>query len=153
MTHPPELTCELYAALRAFLAGSGRGRTAMPVLHLGQPGGEQRRIPHAPWHDPGARADLVTRALDGLACPTPRVWLARGGPTATAPIDLAWLTAARVGHGRHGRALEHFFVVTRRGWADVVTEEEHPWEAVFDGTAHDGTGQVWTGSLPCIRSR
>lgn len=127
MTEPAPPAGELYAALGDFLRDGGRRRTAMPVLHVGRPGGEQRRIPHAEWHDPGARADLVTRALDGLACAAPLVWLGRGGPPATAPIDLSWLAAARIAHARHGLDLAHFFVVTRLGWADAVTEEEHLW--------------------------
>lgn len=127
MTAPAASTDELYAALGAFLHEGGRRRTAMPVLHVGRLGAEQRRIPHAGWHDAGARADLVTRALDGLACAGPLVWLGRGGPPGTAPIDLAWLAAARIAHARHGLHLRHLYVVTRQGWADAVAEEEHLW--------------------------
>lgn len=124
------LAAEVHAAMCAFVLAHHRRRRVPVVLHLGTPGGEQRRITEAGWYDAGTRADLVSRALEGLSCPAPLIWLARTGPLLTASVDLAWLAAARTAHARHGSELAHFFVVTRQGWADLVADEEHPWHRV-----------------------
>ncbi|MGN6252626.1 MAG: hypothetical protein ACTHNS_12505 [Marmoricola sp.] len=130
MTATPPLAAEVHDAMCAFVTGSRWRRSVPPVLCLGRPAGEQRRVVDASWYDAGTRADLVTRALDGLACPHPLVWLGRTGGLEVAPVDLSWLAAARAAHGRHGLDLRHFFVVTRQGWADLVAGEEHPWHRV-----------------------
>jgi hypothetical protein len=130
MTVTPPLAAEVHAAMCAFVTECRWRRRISPVLHVGRPSGEHLRVADAAWYDAGARADLVTRALDGLSCPDPLVWLGRSGDLSTGSVDLAWFAAARIAHARHGVELPHFFVVTRHGWADLVVDEEHPWHRV-----------------------
>jgi hypothetical protein len=113
------------------LVGAAGTRRALPtVLHLGHPRAEEVRVPERAWYDAGARADLVTRALDGLADPAPLAWVTRSGTLDPADVDVAWLAATLTGYARHGLAPAGFFLVTRSGWADLTTGERHTWARV-----------------------
>lgn len=116
--------------MHAFVAAAGRRRRLVPVLHLGRPCDEVVETAECEWYDAPARADLVTRALDGLRCPDPLAWLGRAGGLEPREADLRWLAAVRTGYQRHGLDLPGFFVVTRHGWADLVSDQVHPWARV-----------------------
>ena len=56
-------------------------------------------------------------------------WLVRPGTPEPHDLDLQWLAAARTAFGMHGRALDGFYVITRTGWRDVLTDETPGLEA------------------------
>src|SRR3954466_7320612 len=124
-----ELAAAITEELRRFVAAAGTRRALPTICHVGQPAGEAVMLPEA--DDPGLRADLVVRAMDGLtttlgAC----AWMTRGGDLETTNSDLGWFAAARAGFARHGLALPAFVVVTRTAWVDLVTGERHVWRRV-----------------------
>jgi hypothetical protein len=120
----------LSRAMRDLARAAGRRRALPTVLHLGHPRSEEVLVPDRDWYDAGIRADLVTRALDGLADPAPLVWLTRSGGLDPTDVDAAWCAAALAGLARHGLPVAGFFVVTRAGWADLTTGERHAWSRV-----------------------
>lgn len=127
------LAGQLRAALSAFVAEAGTRRLLPTLLHVGTPGGQHTVIAHDPRYDAGLRADLVSRALeglDGLAGQRPCPWLTRHGELVPADADLAWFAAAREAFDRHGLSLPGFFVVTRRGWLNVATDEAQRWHRI-----------------------
>jgi hypothetical protein len=117
-------------AMRAHVRAAGTRRALPTVLHLGHPGAAEVQVPEQEWYDAGVRADLVARALEGLDDPAPLAWLTRSGELEAGDVDLAWCAAVRSGYARHGIALAGFFLVTRRGWADLITGERHEWRRV-----------------------
>lgn len=119
--------------MRDFVADAGRRRALPITLHIGSPEGRRVDLVDETWQDVGLRTALVARALDALpdaefdrALP----WLTRCGELATHDADLRWCAAARSGFARHGLELPGFFVVTRRGWRNLLTDEEHRWSRV-----------------------
>jgi hypothetical protein len=127
------LAGQLRAALCDFVSSAGTRRRLPTLFHVGRPGGEHVTLPHDLYFDAGLRADLVERALDGLAgaagarpCP----WLTRIGDLAPTDADFAWFSAAREGFGRHGLDLPGFFVVTRYGWLNLANEDVIRWRRV-----------------------
>ncbi len=127
MTSCPQSTA-IAVELRAFAARAGRDRALATTVHVGKPGGEHVSMVHRPEHDHGLRTDLVVRALDGLtdthaAC----AWLTRAGELHRTDADAVWLAAARAGFACHGLPLPHFYVVSRRGWLDLVSGEQRVW--------------------------
>jgi hypothetical protein len=127
------LAAQLRTALCDFVTAAGTQRKLPTLFHLGTPGGEHLTLPHDPCHDPGLRADLVERAVDGLtgrAAERPVPWLTRTGDLAPTDADFAWFSAARQGLGRHGLELPGFFVVTRYGWLNLANEDVIRWRRV-----------------------
>ena len=127
------LAAQLRAALCDFVTAAGTQRRLPTLFHLGTPGGEHVTLPHDLRFDPGLRADLVERAVDGLegrAAQRPVPWLTRTGDLAPTDADFAWFSAARQGLGRHGLELPGFFVVTRYGWLNLANEELIRWRRV-----------------------
>lgn len=105
-----------------------RGRRLHPtVLHLGVLGGDWVEVPADPTLDVGLRADVLERILDrtdpGVALP----WITRGGALAPGDHDFAWYAASRTAFGRHGHPLRAFYVITRDGWMDLVTDRSALW--------------------------
>lgn len=135
-THPPApdptlpLAGLVNCAMRDFVEAAGRRRTLPITLHVGLPRVETRTVTEQPWFDTGLRSDLATRALDGLEVPDPLVWMSRAGDLEPRDADWAWHAAARTAFARHGLAMPGFFVVTRRGWADLSCGDRHPWHRV-----------------------
>ncbi|MGH3961335.1 hypothetical protein [Mycobacterium sp.] len=121
---------QVRCAMEDFVRAAGARRSLPAVLHLGVPGGEHATLPDAPGHDAGLRVDLVVRALDGLACAAPLAWVSRSGPLAATDVDLAWLAACRHAFARHSLPLTGFYLVTRRGWADLLGDARHRWSRV-----------------------
>jgi hypothetical protein len=127
------LAAQLRTALCDFVTAAGTQRKLPTLFHLGTPGGEHLTLAHDPRHDPGLRADLVERAVDGLAgraAERPVPWLTRTGDLAPTDADFAWFSAARHGVGRHGLELPGFFVVTRYGWLNLANEDVIRWRRV-----------------------
>jgi hypothetical protein len=128
---PAPVAGQVHLAMRSFVAASSRRRRLPPVLHVGRPGDEVVRVPEAAWYDAAARADLLTRALDGIEVPRPLVWLARGGHLDEPwDCDHAWCAAALTAYARHGLPFEGFFVVTRSGWCELTAGRFHRWHRV-----------------------
>jgi hypothetical protein len=124
-----DLAAAITHELQGFVASAGTKRALPTTCHVGQPAGEQVFLPGA--DDPGLRADLVERAIDGLtttdgAC----AWLTRGGDLAATDADISWLAAARMGFARHGLPLVAFAVVTRTAWVDLLSGEQRVWRRV-----------------------
>lgn len=121
----PQLGAQMSRLMREFVTAHSRRRNVPTTLHLGRPEEEVRTILDHPSYDDGLRADLVTRAIDGLAVPEPLVWMTRPGDLGPSEVDLGWLRAARAGFDRHGRALTSFHVLTRHGWTELVSGQRH----------------------------
>lgn len=125
------LAAGIRTELWAFVSAAGTRRCLPTTCHVGHPGGEQSR-----WHadvtiDPSLRADLVERAIDGLAVTEGTcAWVCRGGELEISDVDAEWFTAARTGLARHGLELPAFFVLNRTGWLDLVSEEHRQWSRV-----------------------
>ena len=117
-------------AMRRFVAEAGRRRMLPASFHVGHPDGERADLVDLPWYDAGLRADLVTRAIDGVDVPDPLPWVTRSGELEPTDEDLRWLAATREAFERHALPLPGFFVVTRRGWCDLVGGQVHTWVRV-----------------------
>ncbi|WP_148045036.1 hypothetical protein [Nocardioides marmorisolisilvae] len=134
MTHRldlAEVAGLLRVALTEHVSAAGTKRALPTVMHVGTPGVEAVAVPDAPDLDPGLRADLMERALDGLDLSrTPLPWLTRIGELAPGDVDLAWFAATREAYGRHSLDLPGFFVMTRYGWLDLATDELIRWSRV-----------------------
>lgn len=106
-----------------------RGRRLHPtVLRLGLLGGQHVVVPLEPATDPGLRADLLERILDELDPERALPWLTRGGALSPGDTDFAWYAAARAAYGRHGHLLRAFYVITRDGWFDLVSDQTATWK-------------------------
>jgi hypothetical protein len=80
-----------------------------------------------PVVDAALRTDVLC-SLVGQAPPAWRTaWLIRPGTPELHDQDLHWLAAARTAFGIHARPLDGFYVVTRTGWRDVLTDETRVW--------------------------
>lgn len=127
---PPAVTAGLRAALCDFIDAAGARRVLPTVFHVGRPGGRpgthRLAVPEEPGLGPGLRADLVERALDGLDVADPCAWVTRSGPLAPTDHDFAWFSASREAFARHGLDLPGFFVITRAGWLNLMTEHALP---------------------------
>jgi hypothetical protein len=120
----------LNRAMRDLVRGAGTRRALRTVLHLGHPRAEEVLVPERDWYDTGVRADLVTRALDGLADPAPLAWLTRTGSLDATDVDAAWCAAVLTGLARHGLPVAGVFLVTRAGWTDLTSGVRHEWSRV-----------------------
>ena len=132
-------------------AGAVPGTPATPGAsgarcHVGVPGGDRVVLPSEPaladigascaaaTSGVGLRADLVDRALDGVAdLARARVWVARTGPLALGDVEAAWHAAARHALGRHGSAVDTFVVLGATGWLHVASGEHHAWRRTRPG--------------------
>jgi len=124
----PDLAVALRLEVRALVTSAGTRRNLPTRVHVGEPWAERRVIPDPGVLDDGLRADLLTRALDGLtelgsAC----VWLTRSGPLGLTDTDAAWLAAARAAFARHGVELPAFLVLNRNGWVDHLSGAQRVW--------------------------
>jgi hypothetical protein len=115
--------------------GRLRGRESRRVfdagVHVGVLGGPRDsfvvRAQDLPAVDAALRTDVLCSLVE-QAPPTWRTaWLVRPGLPELHDQDLRWLAAARTAFGIHARALEGFYVVTRTGWRDVLTDETRVW--------------------------
>lgn len=130
---PLPLAGRVHRAMRDFVADAGTRRALPTTMHVGAPEGQHADIAAAAWHDAGLRTELVARALAGFDEPVFEraiPWLTRTGELDVHDADLQWCAAAREGFARYGLDLPGFFVVTRRGWANLLTGEAHRWHRV-----------------------
>ena len=124
-----DLAAAITRELRAFVAAAGTRRALPTTVPRRAPGGEHVVLPEV--DDQGLRADLVERAIDGLAetegaC----AWVTRGGDLGTTDADAAWFAAARAGFARHGLLLPAFAGGHPDGWLDLVSGEQRVWRRV-----------------------
>lgn len=85
------------------------------------------RAQDLPAVDAALRTDVLCSLVE-QAPPTWRTaWLVRPGVPELHDQDLCWLAAARTAFGIHARSLEGFYVVTRTGWRDMLTDEIRVW--------------------------
>ena len=126
-----EIAGLLRLALTRHVSAAGTRRALPTLMHVGVPDVEEVVVPEEPGLDPGLRADLMERALDGLALQeAPLPWLTRTGELSPGDADLAWLAATREAYGRHSLELPGFYVMTRYGWLDLTTDELIRWSRV-----------------------
>jgi hypothetical protein len=126
-----EIAGLLRLALTEHVTAAGTRRSLPTLMHVGTPGVEQVVLAEEPSLDPGLRADLMERALDGLELQRPPIpWLTRNGELTPGDADLAWFAATREGYGRHSLTLPGFFVMTRYGWLNLATDEVIRWSRI-----------------------
>jgi hypothetical protein len=134
----PETAGLLRLALTELVTGAGTRRALPKLMHVGTPGVEEVVLREEPGLDPGLRADLVERALDGLALEfSPIPWLTRTGDLSPGDADLAWFAATREAFGRHSLVLPGFFVMTRYGWLNLANDELIRWSRVRPAKSDD----------------
>jgi hypothetical protein len=101
-------------------------------VHVGLLGGAGDsfvvRAQDLPAVDAALRTDVVAALLDGAPRAWRMAWLVRPGTPEPHDLDLQWLAAATAGFGMHDRTLDGFFVLTRSGWRDVLTDEVRVWK-------------------------
>jgi len=128
----------LRLALTEHVTAAGTRRALPTVMHVGVPGEEQVGVTEETGLDPGLRADLLERALDGLDLEaTPLPWLTRTGELVPGDADLAWFAATFEAYGRHSLVLPGFFVMTRYGWLNLATDEVIRWSRIRPSKAAD----------------
>ena len=126
-----EIAGLLRLALTQHVTAAGTRRALPTLMHVGRPGLQQVVVDEQPGLDPGLRADLMERALDGLDLEdAPLAWLTRTGVLSPGDADLAWFAATREGYGRHSLVLPGFFVMTRYGWLNLATDELIRWSRI-----------------------
>jgi len=127
------LAGRIHRAMLDFVAAAGTRRALPTTMHVGAPEGQHADIAVDDWHDAGLRTELVARALAGLedrAFERALPWLTRTGELDVHDSDLQWCADARQAFARYGLELPGFFVVTRRGWSNLLTGEAHRWHRV-----------------------
>jgi hypothetical protein len=101
-------------------------------VHVGVLGGLRDsfvvRAQDATAVDAALRTDVVAALLEGSPADWRTAWLARPGTPEPHDQDLQWLAAAGTAFGMHDRTLDGFFVLTRTGWRDVMTDEARVWK-------------------------
>lgn len=127
----PEIRSLLRTEVGMFRARESR-RAFDTSVHVGVLGGPRdsfvERAQDLPAMDAGLRADLVSALVDETGDECRCAWLTRAGVPELHDVDLAWLAAARIGFGMHGRPLDGFYALTRSGWLDVLTGERQTWK-------------------------
>jgi hypothetical protein len=115
--------------------GRLRGRESRRVfdagVHVGVLGGPRDsfvvRAQDLPAVDAALRTDVLCSLVEQAPSTWRTAWLVRPGLPELHDQDLRWLAAARTAFGIHARPLEGFYVVTRTGWRDVLTDETRVW--------------------------
>ena len=101
-------------------------------VHVGVLGGPRDsfvvRAQDLPAVDGALRTDVVAALLEDSPDDWRTAWLVRPGTPEQHDLDLQWLAAAGTAFGMHGRPLHGFFVITRTGWRDVLTDETRVWK-------------------------
>ena len=100
--------------------------------HVGVLGGPRDsfvvRARDLPAVDGALRTDVVAALVEDSPKSWRTAWLVRPGTPEPHDLDLQWLAAASTAFGIHDRALDGFFVLTRSGWRDVLTDESRVWK-------------------------
>lgn len=103
------------------------------AVHVGVPDGEVRnsfvvRAQDLPVTDHALRIEVVASLVESTPPSCTSAWLTRPGVPELHDLDLAWLAAANVAFGMHGRPLSGFYALTRAGWLDVRSGESRVWK-------------------------
>jgi hypothetical protein len=85
------------------------------------------RAQDLPAVDAGLRVDVLSALVEQSPDLWRTTWLVRPGTPERHDVDLQWLAAARMAFGIHDRRLDGFYVVTRSGWRDALSEETRVW--------------------------
>lgn len=86
------------------------------------------RAQDLPAVDAALRTDVVAGLVEDSPVSWRTAWLVRPGSPEPHDLDLRWLSAASSAFGMHDRPLDGFFVLTRSGWRDVLTDESRTWK-------------------------
>jgi hypothetical protein len=140
-------TTNLRAALRAEV-GRLRRRESRVVfdssVHVGVPGGERDsfvvRAQDRPALDVALRIDVLSRLIEDSPADWRAAWLVRAGALDLHDDDLRWFAAARTAYAIHDRTLDGFWVVTRSGWRDVVSDDRRVWKRLRLGPTAGAPG-------------
>lgn len=101
-------------------------------VHVGELAGARDsfvvRAQDLPAVDAALRIDVLSALLEDSPDGWRTAWLARPGTPEVHDLDLQWLAAAGTAFGMHARVLDGFYVVTRAGWRDVLTDETRVWK-------------------------
>jgi hypothetical protein len=101
------------------------------VVHVGVLAGPRDsfvvRAQDLPAVDAALRTDVLCSLVEQAPPRWRTAWLVRPGTPELHDQDLRWLAAARTAFGVHARPLDGFYVVTRTGWRDVLTDEAQVW--------------------------
>jgi hypothetical protein len=101
-------------------------------VHVGELGGARDsfvvRAQDLPAVDAALRTDVVSALLEQTPDCWRTAWLARPGTPEVHDLDLQWLAAATTAFAMHGRSLGGFYVLTRAGWRDALTDEARVWK-------------------------
>ena len=101
-------------------------------VHVGTLGGARTgfvaRAQDVPALDAALKVDVVCALLGDSPAAWRTAWLVRPGTPEPHDLDLQWLAAASSAFGMHDRTLDGFFVLTRAGWRDVLTDEARVWK-------------------------
>jgi hypothetical protein len=103
-----------------------------PAVHVGRLGEARSSfvVParDLPVMDAGLRIDVCSALLDGAEEGWDTAWLTRPGTPEPHDLDLHWLAAIDEAFAMHGRVLGSFWVITRYGWRDTVSDECRVWK-------------------------
>lgn len=113
------------------LRGRERRRVFEPAVSVGVPAGAREsflvRTSDRSVVDTALRTDVVADLVERTPDDCRFAWITRSGVPELHDLDLAWLAAAELAFGIHGRPLAGFFAVTRSGWLDVRTGLRRTW--------------------------
>jgi len=85
------------------------------------------RTADLPALDAALRIDVVCTLLAQSPEQWRTAWVVRAGTPEPHDLDLQWLAAVWMAFAIHGRLLDGFYVVTRAGWRDGLTDESRVW--------------------------
>ena len=101
------------------------------AVHVGELAGPRDsfvlRAQDLPAVDTALRTDVVSSLVEQAPPGWRTAWLVRPGTPELHDQDLRWLASARTAFAIHDRPLDGFYVVTRNGWRDVMTDEIRVW--------------------------
>ncbi len=78
--------------------------------------------------DGSLKADVLSRLIEQGADDGDTVWIWRAGMPSLHDLDLAWMSAAVLAFGTHGRVLRGCYAITWTGWLDIRSGESRVWK-------------------------
>lgn len=78
--------------------------------------------------DGSLRAEVLSRLIEQRADNGDMVWIWRAGAPALHDLDLAWMSAAVLAFGAHGRTVRRCYAITWTGWLDIRSGESRVWK-------------------------
>jgi hypothetical protein len=102
------------------------------AVNVGQVAGDRDsfvvRAQDLPAVDAALRIDVLSSLVEQAPAAGLTAWVTRPGEPEPHDLDLAWMAAASVAFGIHGRETDGFYAITRTGWLDVRTGERRTWK-------------------------